>query len=152
MTDDKGNFEISPEETIIGEDPRYEWDELESSSYTLAVYYHDRDAGFGQSILTAADQAAEKMEDKFSAKLSIPIKVVIYNNPDEVLNFIDSFTENTGGQAIPDLGVTFQVVEDSYGMQKWIDIASFRMRSPSCISTRRPGNTRPTYTILLRTG
>jgi hypothetical protein len=46
--------------------------------------------------------------------------VVIYNDQNEAINFIDTFTENTGGQAYPSLGVTFEVISDGYGMADWI--------------------------------
>jgi|GEM_PF-6694660 len=120
VTDDKDNFEVSPVEALTGEDPRFKWQELSSNSYDLYIHYHDRDKSFGRTILSAAEQAAKKMEEGFQAQLTQPINVVIYNKQSEAVEFIDSFTENTGGQAIPSLGVTYQVIPDTYGMSDWI--------------------------------
>jgi hypothetical protein len=120
VMDDKGNFEVGPVEAITGQDPRFEWKELSSKSYDLSVHYHDRDEAFGQTILSASEQAAKKMEEEFQANLTQPIIVVVYNDQNEAIGFIDTFTENTGGQAFPSLGATFEVISDTYGMDEWI--------------------------------
>jgi hypothetical protein len=121
VTDERGNTVTSEEEQVIGHDPRYEWEQLDSSGYDLTVYYHDRGLSFGKSILDAAERSAKLMEDHFDAHLTKPIVVVIYNSSDEVLDFIDSFDENTGGQAFSYLGLTIQIIEPGSGMDDWIN-------------------------------
>jgi hypothetical protein len=65
VMDDKDNFEISPVEAITGQDPRFKWEGLSSNSYDLSVHYHDRDRAFGQTILSASEQAAKRWKRNF---------------------------------------------------------------------------------------
>ncbi len=120
VSDDKGNFEISPEESIVGQDPRYEWQKLDSTPLSLTIYWHDRSADFGERIFTAAEEAVEKMELEFGARPEEPITVLIYNSSAELIGYLDSFSETVGGQAFSDLGLTIQVVEDDFFMDTWI--------------------------------
>jgi hypothetical protein len=121
ITDDQGRTGSSGEQILTGEDPRYSWKTLESDQRELSVHYHDRSISFGQTVLEAAEQSAEVMEDDFNLHLARPIRVIVYNSQDEVLGYLDSFDENTGGQAFAHLGVTIQVIEQNLRMQSWIE-------------------------------
>jgi len=120
ISDDQGRTGSSGEQILTGEDPRYSWKTLESDNRELSVHYHDRSASFGQSVLEAAEQSADVLEDDFNLHLARPIRVIVYNSQDEVLGYLDSFDENTGGQAFSHLGVTIQVIEQNLRMQSWI--------------------------------
>jgi hypothetical protein len=120
ISDAQGRTGSSGTQTIVGEDPRYQWETLESDRWGLSIHYHDRDPAFGQTLLEAAEQSAEMMEDDFNIQLARPIQVIAYNTHDEIIGYLDSFDENTGGQAFSNLGVTIQVVEYTSGMESWI--------------------------------
>jgi hypothetical protein len=120
ITDTQGRTGSTGEQTIIGQDPRFKWQTLESDKWDLFVHYHDRDAAFGRIILEAAERSADLMEDDFDIHLARPIRVIVYNSPDEVLGYLNTFDENTGGQAFSHLGVTIQIIESTFGMQDWI--------------------------------
>jgi hypothetical protein len=121
ISDTQGRTGSSGLQVIEGEDPRYKWETIESEKWELSIHYHDRDAAFGRTLLEAAEQSAEMMEDDFNIHLARPIQVIVYNTHDEIVGYLDSFDENTGGQAFSNLGVTIQVIENSAGMQTWIE-------------------------------
>ncbi len=119
VTDNLGNYAISPLETIIGQDPRFEWNELSSQPFDISIYYHDRGDLFGQEILSITNQAAEKMEKYFQVHLSKPIILVIYNEISEVIGYSDMFDEYTPGRANPRLGIIFQVFPGPANTTEW---------------------------------
>jgi hypothetical protein len=129
VTDDLGHFEVSPVETIVGRDPRYEWQELASLTFNIHVYFHDRDLSFGQIILSNAEQAADYLEWNFEVKPDKPIIMVVYNESAEAIGFVDYFTEETGGITNPSRGAIYLVVSNSIGRNNWIAVTTMHEMS-----------------------
>jgi hypothetical protein len=121
VMDAQGRNASSGKQTIAGYDPRYDWQILKSEGRDLTIYTHDRDASFGDLIFDAAEHSANYMEGEFELNLTRPITVVIYNLDDEVLDYYTYFSENTGGIAVSDLGLTIQIIDDDDGMEDWIN-------------------------------
>jgi hypothetical protein len=124
VIDDLGDFAVSPLESITGRDPRYEWQELASLTFNIHVYFHDRDLSFGQTILSNAEEAADYLEWNFEVEPDKSLIMVVYNESDEAIGFLPSFSKETGGITDPSRGAIYLVVPDSFGMKNWIEIST----------------------------
>lgn len=119
VMDAAGNQVQSPEQMVRYEDTRYDWQILENED--IAVWWHDRQASFGEDVFEIAAEAVEKQRELFQADLDFQMRIIIYNDFAEFAEWNGVVSEFIGGQAFPDQGITAQIVS-AYGSQSsWLN-------------------------------
>ena len=113
-----GEVVRSDEEQTSYDDIRFDWQVREKEK--IAVWWHDRPASLGEQVFTIALQAKEKQKELFGVDLDYPIKVIIYNTPEEFAEWHSTSTTYMGGQAFPSLGITTEIVEDTIWQDEWL--------------------------------
>lgn len=118
VKDSAGNVAQSEESFIRYDDTRYDWQVQQNPS--LAVWWHDKTPGFGQRVYKLAVEAVEHQRQLFNADISVQIRIIIYNHPDEFNAWHSVATEWVGGQAFPDYGITTQIVHGNVPDDYWL--------------------------------
>jgi hypothetical protein len=121
VKDSQGRTATTGRQVVSGYDPRFNWEKMESEKWDITIYIHNSNPSFKNLIFDTAERSAKFMEQDFNLHLTKPIIVVIYNSDSEVQDYYIDFTENTGGLAIPDIGLTIQIISDGYGVEDWIN-------------------------------
>jgi len=114
-----GETVSSPEELAWYDDARFEWVVREFGN--LSIWTHDRGDQLGARALVIASRALEEQEQLFNIRLEFPIRVIIYNTPEEFAAWHPSSTELIGGEAFPELGITTQIVSNRIGQESWLN-------------------------------
>lgn len=118
VTLSSGEVVRSDEEQTSYDDIRFDWQVREKEK--IAIWWHDRPASFGEEVFKIALQAKGKQKELFGVELDYPIKVIIYNTPDEFAEWHSTSTTYIGGQAFPSIGITTEIVEDTVWQDEWL--------------------------------
>ena len=99
VTDSAGNRVSTPEMLVYYDDIRFEWQTLEDEH--MAVWWHDRDAAFGQRVFDIAQTAFAEQQMLFQAELDYQIRIIIYNSFAEFSAWQGFVSELLGGASVP---------------------------------------------------
>jgi len=108
VSNESGDVINSENYYLVYEDTRFEWDEIESG--TISVAYHGPVKSRAEDILDAMNQTLYMMEPVFGDVQGDPIRVTMYNNVAEMLGALPPSSSTirseliTEGQAYPDIG------------------------------------------------
>jgi len=108
VSNESGDVLNSDNNYLIYEDTRFEWDEIESG--TISVAYHGPVKSRAEDLLDAMNQTLRLMEPVFGDVQGDPIRVTMYNNVAEMLGALPPSSSTirseliTEGQAYPDIG------------------------------------------------
>jgi hypothetical protein len=119
VTDSAGNQIRSAEQMVRYEDTRYDWQILENES--IAVWWHDRQASFGEDVFEIATEAVTKQRELFQADLDFQMRIIIYNDFAKFAAWNGVVSEFIGGQAFPDQGITAQIVSAYGSQERWLN-------------------------------
>ena len=92
-----GNKLITPATTIRFDDNRYEWQNLSSGKLTL--FFYESNQAVANELLTAAQQALERLAADTSVNLENPVDLYIYANSKDLQGSMIFPREWTGGVA-----------------------------------------------------
>ena len=118
VTDAQGNVYESEPQKVYYRDTRFNWQERANDQ--VVVLWHDKPADFGDKVFEIAQQAIQKQEKIFGRPLTIPIRIIIYNSPQEFSAWHSVALDWVGGEAFPDFGLTTQIVSSDRPDQHWL--------------------------------
>ena len=108
ILDESGNTFNSENNYLVYSDTRFEWQEVELDS--ISVAYHGPVKSRAEDLLNAMNQTLYAMEPVFGDVQGDPIRVTMYNNVAEMMGALPPSSSTlrseliTEGQAYPDIG------------------------------------------------
>ncbi len=111
VVDAAGNKYQSEEILIRYEDIRFDWQVLANEA--IGVWWHDRQASFGEEIFEITSAGVAAQEELFQTELPFQILIVISNSSDEFNSWHALAHDWVGGETFNDYGITNQIVESS---------------------------------------
>ncbi len=109
---------ISETYSVQYQDIRYDWQTLENDQ--VAVWWHDKPAGFGQAVFDISGEAVRLQSDLFQTDLNQQIQVVINNSREEFASWHNISYDWVGGETFTDFGITVQIVPGSDPEDSWL--------------------------------
>jgi len=85
------------------DDTRYSWRSLTEGKVT--IYWHEGDDSFAQELMTATQQALERLAEDTGAELETPVKLYIYASSDDLRGAMINPTGWEGGVAFTRQGI-----------------------------------------------
>jgi hypothetical protein len=89
--------------TLIFDDGRHDWQELEDENIRLLWY--ERDQSFGRELMETAQQALEDLAKNTEVELEEQVRIYIYVSTEDLQDALVYPNEWTGGMAFPDYAV-----------------------------------------------
>jgi len=98
VEDADGNTAGTPEDTVVYEDVRFDWESLDANGIVLHYYSgSDEDA---QAMLEVAQDAIAQASDLLNAKVEFPVNVRIYDSVDDMRPALQRRSESYESQII----------------------------------------------------
>ena len=119
VTDAEGRVYESEPQRVYYEDTRFDWKKL--SGDDVIVLWHDKPDIFGKEVFEIAQKAINREKKLFGSELSIPIRIIIYNNQQEFTDWHSVALDWVGGEAFPDFGITTQIVTSRLPDPYWLN-------------------------------
>jgi hypothetical protein len=110
-----GGVAYSDRQSILIDDKRYNWETIPrepDSGQALTLWYHDISASFAADLQEIGRQALAKMKTDFGIEPSRPVKIILYNNADELREAALFLPEWVGGLAHPEYSILYIAVEE----------------------------------------
>lgn len=102
--DTSGNKTQTPKQTLWYADTRFDWRKAEDGSVT--VYYYRNSEGLARDLLAAARQTEDKVGGMLGTK-GRPFRVMLYNNPPDLIGAQRPETSEKRAQEILRVGVAY---------------------------------------------
>lgn len=106
-----GTTDQTPSFTFVYEDPRFAWETLEAPPFR--VYWTGDQMAPAQQVLTAGQEALERMRQQWLAPTPPGIEVYLYPNEEALRVLFQEAPEWAGGFAYPSLAKVFLVAPGS---------------------------------------
>ncbi len=103
VEDANGNKKETAPVTVQFDDTRFSWRSLTQGKVTL--YWYDGDDSFAQELMTAAQDALERLAEDTGAELEKPAKLYIYASTSDLMGAMIYPQEWTGGAAYTRYGI-----------------------------------------------
>jgi hypothetical protein len=110
-----GRTYITPRQSMVFDDSRYKW-QLESTP-TIDYYYHDQALTMIKDLISGVESNLSQIELDVAIPKERKIKVLVYNDYDEVRSSGLFKQEWTGGQAFPGFNIVIMAVNS--GILEW---------------------------------
>lgn len=101
---ENGQKYVSPQQELLYEDNRFDWQEREDAMFHLRWY--EGDTAFAQTVLDVAELGLANAQNLVPFTLREPIDIYVYASAAEMRTTLQSFGKNwVGAHTDPDLGV-----------------------------------------------
>lgn len=111
LYNDKGREYVTAENTLIVDDERYQWREMDEG--LISLYWYSGDDSFADELMNTARQALEKLETDTGAKLMEPVSLYIYDSSQALQGSMVFPQEWTGGVAFTNFNTIAIGIETS---------------------------------------
>ena len=103
IEDNSGNRLTTPTNLVLFEDLRYSWQNLTEGQLTL--FWYEGSQSFAEELMTASQQALERLAEDTGARLKNTVEIYIYANSKDLQGAMIFPREWTGGVAFPEYSV-----------------------------------------------
>jgi hypothetical protein len=101
-TDDAGGKLTTPDQTIVYQDDRFQWDHITEGNLTVYFYFGDIDSQ--QTVLRTAQETVSKQSQLLRTTVDFPVKIWVYKSAQEMAPAIASRRGNGGNNSVQTLG------------------------------------------------